>query len=57
MDKNKTDSKPQSDPFRAWEDMAKERKDIDRNPESVAKAERDDAERAAIRLCHTDLNL
>lgn len=50
-------SKLQSNLFRMWEDTLKEWKKQDRNPESVAKAEHADAERAAIRLCNTDLYL
>lgn len=50
-------SKLQSNLFRMWEDMLKEWKKQDRNPESVARAERDDAKRAASRSCDTDLDL
>jgi hypothetical protein len=51
------DSKLQSKLFGTWENTLKEWKKQDRNPESVAKAVRDDAERAASRLCNTDLDL
>lgn len=52
-----TESKKQSNPFRIWENMVKEWQEQDRNPESVAKAERNHAKRGASRICHTDLDL